>query len=66
MQDELLLQTNGYQDDEAIALQALQEKLEKPWDQLAPQDQAAVMEELLRRAGLTPRVGEIKQSPTSE
>ena len=55
MGDELLLQTNGYQDDDAVALKPLKEKLEKGWDKLAVEDQAAVMEELLTRAGIKPR-----------
>jgi len=52
MQGELVLESQGVEDEEATAAQALREKLETPWDKLTLLDQAAVMEELLRRVGL--------------
>ena len=52
MPSELLLESEGYMDKETAAALALREKLQKPWDQIAPEDQAAAMDELLRRAGL--------------
>ena len=52
MQGELVLESQGVEDEQAAAAQALREKAKKPWDQLTLLDQAAVMDELLRRAGL--------------
>ena len=52
MQGELVLESQGVEDEEAAAAQALREKAKKPWDQLTPQEQVEVMEEVLKRVGL--------------
>jgi hypothetical protein len=52
MPSELLVESQGVEDEQGVAAQALREKLKEPWDQVTPQDQAAAIEELLRRAGL--------------
>jgi len=49
---ELLLETGGVEDRDYARLQALKDKLERPWEELTPAEQAAVMQELLRRSAM--------------